>query len=358
MAPAAPILLAPLLKHRAWGGDFLLRIGRRPAPREQPPFGESWEVADLEECAPDGRSQVVGGAFDGLTLHEAIRREPVHIMGDGWRPGQSFPLLVKYLDAREEISVQVHPTPAYATRHPDARVKNEAWFVIDAKPGAVVHRGVDPNLSRHDLEALLDTGRLLDAMIRVPVRAGDFIQLPSGLCHALGAGVTVAEVQTASDTTFRLWDWNRNDARRPLHRRQALECVLLGAAQRLESIPVISASTSPSCEAAGLRTTRLCRNDEFEIEWISTVERAGGEAVQLEIVTDGAPVIWTLFQGSLRVESAGHSFEPVSIGAWTTVLFPAASHGAIARIAPGSAWLRTTLPDPLRHMLAQRERPR
>ena len=200
-----PLLFHPLLKHRAWGGHALEEMGKHPPTGTVAPFGESWELADLPDTIQDGRSRIAHGPCAGLTLREALARHGEEIMGRAaLAPGGGFPLLIKFLDAEKNLSIQVHPSAAYARRHQGALAKSEAWIVVRARADAAVYRGIDPSLSREDFAALLDTNRVLDGIVRLPVRAGDCITLPSGICHALGAGIVAVEVQTPSDTTFRL----------------------------------------------------------------------------------------------------------------------------------------------------------
>jgi len=366
MPPADPILFDPILKHRAWGGDALAELGRKAPPDARGPFGESWELADLPESIQGGRTRIVGGRFDGRTLREALAADHDAIMGRaaGTQEG-GFPLLIKLLDAKENLSVQVHPSAEYARAHPEAHFKSEAWIVLRAAPGAEIYRGIDPSMTRGQFAALLDADRVLDALIRVPVVAGDCIHLPSGICHALGAGIMAAEVQTPSDTTFRVWDWGRRDPARPLHRREALECLLTGRSQGLDHPATTNASTAHAIEASGLRTASLCRCEHFEIEHISTsagrhipggtqrAALAGASVVDLEVVTDGQPVVWMVLEGSVGFASSAASRAPeVRAAALATILLPAASQGLVARLDPGTALLRVTLPDRMRRMLA------
>ncbi len=208
---AEPYVLTfePILKEKVWGGRRLGGLGKAlPAGAM---VGESWEVADLASTSEGGggggaaRSVIREGALAGRTLHDAMRLWSPWLMADG-----GFPLLVKFLDAREHLSVQVHPSPEYARAHPDAHLKTECWYVMEAVPGSVIYKGVKPGVTRERFEAALRAGRgegvveLLDA---VPAIVGECHNLPSGTVHALGAGVLVAEVQTPSDTTFRVYYW-------------------------------------------------------------------------------------------------------------------------------------------------------
>jgi mannose-6-phosphate isomerase class I len=150
---------------------------------------------------------------------------------------------VKLLHAREHLSVQVHPSPAYAATHPEAKLKAESWYVLDAEPGAELFLGLTPGTTAADAVALAREGRIADVLRRVPAIMGDCHTLPSGLVHALGAGVVVAEVQTASDTTYRLYDWTTEYARAPrtLHLSESLVAMLPDAHAhtiRAEEAPV------------------------------------------------------------------------------------------------------------------------
>ncbi|MFG0260002.1 MAG: type I phosphomannose isomerase catalytic subunit, partial [Phycisphaerales bacterium JB041] len=225
----------PILKAKVWGGRRLERLGK-PLPAGVD-VGESWEIADLASTSAGGgggdaaRSVISNGPLAGRTLHEAMDLWGERLLGRAARSAAGgFPLLVKFLDAREHLSVQVHPSPEYARAHPDAHLKTECWYVVDAEPGSVIYKGVRPGVTRTDFERALRAGQgggvveLLDA---VPALVGDCHNLPSGTLHALGAGVLVAEVQTPSDTTFRVYDWAAEFGRagRELHVEQALACI-------------------------------------------------------------------------------------------------------------------------------------
>jgi mannose-6-phosphate isomerase len=133
-----PLLLEPILKERVWGGRRLARLGRSLPPRLR--IGESWEVADLPEAIEDGRSMIRNGPLAGRTLHEVLAGHGDDLMGAArLAPQGLFPLLVKYLDARANLSVQVHPTEEYARQHPGALPKSEAWYVVQARPGAIIY---------------------------------------------------------------------------------------------------------------------------------------------------------------------------------------------------------------------------
>jgi mannose-6-phosphate isomerase len=220
-----PLSFEPLLKERVWGSDRLASLGKRLPGAA--PYGESWELVDL----PAEQSRVAGGPLAGVTLREIVERTPAALLGPVALDAGSFPLLVKYIDAAETLSVQVHPGVASAARL-GGRAKSEAWYILDAKPGATIHVGLRPGTTRGELEAALASDRVAELLRVRPVRAGDVIPVAPGTVHAIGAGVLLAEVQQPSDTTYRVHDWGRSglDGKpRALHVREALECIRFDA---------------------------------------------------------------------------------------------------------------------------------
>lgn len=229
-----PLLFEPILKPKVWGGRALARLGKRLP--EGVLVGESWELADLAASSVTGggggqeRSRIAHGPLAGSTLADAMTLWGERLLGHA-RPGPDggFPLLVKLLDARQNLSVQVHPTPRWAADHPEVRPKSECWYVLRAEPGAKIWQGLRPGLSRDDLGRLVASDRISEALLWEPAVQGDLHWLPSGTVHALGDGVEVLEVQSPGDTTFRLYDWTREYGRPPraLHRDEAVACATL-----------------------------------------------------------------------------------------------------------------------------------
>jgi mannose-6-phosphate isomerase len=227
-----PLRFEPILKERVWGGRRLATLGK--ALEGDQPVGESWELVDL----PEDQSRVAEGPLLGARLRDLIERSGPAILGPVGLDGGSFPLLVKYIDAAQDLSVQVHPDAVAAARL-GGRPKSEAWTVLDAAPGAKIFLGLRPGTRREDLEAALCAGQVPELLQAVPVSAGDIVPVPPGTTHAIGAGVLLAEVQQPSDTTYRVYDWGRvglDGKPRALHRREALESIHFEAqSQRLRA---------------------------------------------------------------------------------------------------------------------------
>jgi mannose-6-phosphate isomerase len=207
-----------------WGGRRLGEVLGKSLPTGEP-YGESWDISDH----PLHRSIVATGPAAGRSLREMMEQERQMVLGPAAGAYQTFPWLVKFLDAWDWLSVQVHPD-ADAVRRlwPGEGSKTEAWFVLDAAPGSRIYAGLLPGTDAARLRAALDAGTVADCLHHFGPRPGDCLFLPAGTVHAVGGGVLMAEVQQTSDATFRLFDWNRRDAQgqaRQLHIAEALACI-------------------------------------------------------------------------------------------------------------------------------------
>ncbi len=216
---------APIYKERIWGGRNLARVLGKELP-EGIKIGESWELADL----PEDKSTVINGPEKGKTISAIINEWREDLLGNIELDAGQFPLLIKFLDANDILSVQVHPDYETAEKMGgNVRPKYEGWFIIDAKPDSFIYRGFKPGVSLSDVSKSINNGNLEDLLLKIPAKRGDFFYLPGGTVHALGPGLLVAEVQTPSDTTFRLYDWNRIDPKtgkgRELHIDQGLQSI-------------------------------------------------------------------------------------------------------------------------------------
>ena len=212
----------PVLKPRIWGGRRLQEVFGKELPAGER-IGESWEIADL----PEGKSTIGNGPLRGRTLGDAVASHREQITGTSDFP-DSFPLLVKFLDAQDVLSVQVHPDPETCRRTGKGQPKTECWYIIQAEPGAIIYKGLREGATKEQFARAIEDGTVADLLAPVPVKPGECHYLPAGTVHALSAGLLIAEVQTPSDTTYRVFDWNRVDERgkpRPLHIEEALESI-------------------------------------------------------------------------------------------------------------------------------------
>jgi len=336
-----PVIFEPIYKHKIWGGDRIFRYFHRPADRADS-VGESWELADLE----NDRSRIANGPRQGKTLTELIRDWRQDLIGHVALIDGRFPLLIKFLDAAQALSVQVHPTASVARKLGGrVRVKHESWYVLAADPGSIIYHGLQPGVDAATFRNAMLTGEIEGVLRRVPVRAGDCIYLPSGTVHALGAGVLVSEIQTPSDVTYRTYDWGRVDPAthrpRELHLDQAMECVDFG-----------SPSPPPMQERSHVATistavTRLVACPSFTIEKVRMSQGTRRDIPHAE------PVVWIVLEGCCRLEWQGGG--PLELSKGNVVLLPAALAAGSVSVAESAQWLEVTVPVP--SDLAGYERP-
>jgi mannose-6-phosphate isomerase len=298
-----PFCLTPVRAPKPWGGDRLKALGK-PVPAATR-VGESWEVADLPADAvstvPDPRSRVASGPLRGMSLREVIEAHGDTFLGSAQpTPAGDFPLLVKLLDAGENLSVQVHPHDAYVARHPGARLKTESWYVMDAAPGAELFLGFEPGVTADDVGRAAGGRGFVDLLRRVPARRGGFHHVPAGTVHALGAGILLAEVQTPSDTTFRIYDWTEEYGRAPrdMHVAEALETLMVG-----DDPPAAPPPPGP--------TRTLVANEHY---WI--VEHRGDGAMLLDTAAETRVLM--VVEGNITVDG-------LAAAEGTTIMVPAST---------------------------------
>ena len=341
-----PLRFTTLYKARAWGPSpsvsLLRELGKSGLPGERigESIGEAWEIADLPTTIEGGQSTVLGGPFDGRTLRELRELHRDELLGVATpAPDGGFPLLIKFLDAAENLSVQVHPDAAYVRAHRNAHLKTEAWIVLAAQPGARVYRGLRASTTPAEFRAAVEHGRALEHLESFIVARGDCVYLPSGTCHALGAGILAAEVQTPSDTTFRVWDWDRHDPTRPLHLDEAFSCMKFGAAQSDGRPGFVRFDSIEPLVAGGLATRRLCASDFFTIEWIDA--RSPSE---IPIDATGVPEVWMTLAGRARWRT---SSGVINAPTGTTILRPAHVEPGEVLLDENSGILRCFCASPL-----------
>ena len=327
-----PLIFEPIFKKKIWGGQKLRTALDKPLPEGQT-IGESWEIADLE----DDQSRVANGSARGKTLGELVRAWGEQLVGGAPLFEGRFPLLIKYLDAGETLSVQVHPDEAMARRLGGrVRVKHEAWYVIDAADDGFIYRGLRPGVDSKALEKAIEGQTVESVLNRIQARKGHCYYLPSGTIHALGAGVLVAEVQTPSDITYRVYDWNRVDpstgSPRELHLDEALQCVSYDTGPIAGEHPEHTASVWTT-------VSRLVRCESFAIDRVTMVE-----GVEQEIPS-GEFLIWMVLRGRGTILFNGDD-QRVPFSRGDTILVPAALAKARVQTQEDCAWLEVAYPLP------------
>lgn len=218
-----PLIFQPIYKDRIWGGRELERLYGKKIPADKP-IGESWEVSDR----PGDASIIANGPLADKNLRWLMENHGSEVLGAAKPAAEGrFPLLCKILDARERLSLQVHP-PASKARELKGEPKTEMWYIADAAPDASLYVGLKRGVARAEFEKKIADGSVADCFHRIPVQAGDTMFLPSGRVHAIGDGLVIFEIQQNSDTTYRVFDWNRvglDGKPRELHIAQSLASI-------------------------------------------------------------------------------------------------------------------------------------
>lgn len=333
--PLYPLKFRPRFVPKMWGGCRLEQVLGKPIPPLEP-IGESWELYDFPPGVIEGSdgwtsAEVANGPLAGVTVHELVTGDAPRLLGRvkavETPDGPQFPILIKFLDAEQDLSVQVHPDAEYAAAHDGAHVKNEAWFVLAHEPGARLLKGLRPGATRERFEQAIEEGTVEDLLTSLPARDGDVHYLPSGTVHALGAGMLVAEVQTPSDTTYRVYDFKRIDPKtgqqRELHVDQAMECIDFASA---------GTDPHPSVHGDGL----VVQAPQF------AVEQRSADAGVARAPAAGVPTVVVIVDGAGEI--TGEGFAPVPFGKGETLLLPADLARVHIETAQKTRWLETTFP--------------
>ncbi len=222
-----PIKFVPILKEKIWGGNKLKNVLDKNTTRQN--IGESWEVSGVEESV----SIVANGELKGTNLKELIAYHKSDFVGkQNYKTyGNNFPLLIKFIDAKQDLSVQVHPNDQTAQKRHDSFGKTEMWYVMQADKDANIIVGFNQEMSQEKYQYHLKENKLEDILHRQEVKEGDTFFINAGKIHAIGSGVLLAEIQQTSDITYRVYDWNRKDANgkgRELHTDLALDVIDFG----------------------------------------------------------------------------------------------------------------------------------
>lgn len=321
-----PLYFEPVYQSYVWGGDRIPRVFRRPLPPGT--YAESWEIS----TRPEGMSVVADGPFKGKTLQELVQAYGVRLLGKRYA-NKPFPFLFKLIDARERLSLQVHPSEKTAPLL-GGEAKTELWYILDTEPGAGVFAGFQPGVDRAAFEQALENENCEPVLQRHAVEPDDAVFIPGGMVHAIDAGCLLCEIQQNSNTTYRVYDWGRvgKDGKpRETHREKAMAAMNF---QPSNDAPLCQPVPLPP--QGGSRRTRLHDSSLFRIDRINVQTRWAPADTNKDFE------IWFVLRGQGMIQWTGDS-KPFSDG--MSFLIPAETkglcflpeepHSALLRIRPG-----------------------
>ncbi|HZL68510.1 MAG TPA: type I phosphomannose isomerase catalytic subunit [Candidatus Limnocylindrales bacterium] len=323
-----PLRFEPIYQYRLWGGRRLADLLTAPLPGDGP-IGEAWVLSDRD----DHPSHVADGPLKGRTIGQLLKQFPEQMLGKLAGRFRRFPLLLKLLDAREMLSVQVHPGDAHTDLLPVGETgKTEAWVVLEAGTESRIYAGLKPDTTADDLRRSLTNGVVADDLTWFTPKPGDGVFLPAGTVHSLGGDVVVFEVQQNSDVTFRLYDWGHVDGKtgqpRALQVDQAIACIDFAEGAVGRVTPVVEATTPVERE-------RLFQCDHF---WLW---RLRGQS-PFTVGAAGAPRVLVCIDGMGQVEHDGATY---AVGKGDVFLLPAVIGACIVRPQSAVTLLEIALPN-------------
>src|ERR1035438_9280704 len=300
-----PLRFEPIYQYRPWGGRRLADLLTEPMPRG--PIGEAWLLSDRDDHA----SQVAEGPLKGQTIGQLLKQFPEQMLGKLANRFQRFPLLLKFLDAKEMLSVQVHPTKANTNLLPAGETaKSEAWVVLEAGAQSRIYAGLKAGTTAADLRRALANGKVAELLAGFTPKPGDGVFLQAGTVHSLGGDVVVFEIQQNSDVTFRLYDWNHVDPKtgepRELQVDQAMDCIDFEEGPVVRVTPVLE-STKP------VRREQLFDCEYFQL-W-----RIGGE-LPFSVGAVGLPRVLVCIEGGGQIEQG---YATYAVGRGDVLFLPA-----------------------------------
>lgn len=298
-----PIKLLPAFKDYLWGGTKLKTDFGKKSDLDI--VAESWELSTHK----DGQSVVAEGPDAGLTLSEYIDKHGEGILGSNAQKFDYFPILIKLIDAKDNLSIQVHPSDDYALKNEGEYGKTEMWYVLDANEGASLYYGFKSEITKDEFEERINNNTLLDVLNKVEVHKGDMFFIESGTVHAIGKGIVICEIQQNSNTTYRVYDYDRRDANgnpRELHIKKAIDVSNLAPADQ-------NRSASETVEHEGFSVTRLAECKYFTVDKVEVDSKAdltvSTDSFKSIVVTDGNGVL--TFEGeSVDINKGDSIFIP------------------------------------------------
>ncbi|MBQ6164122.1 MAG: class I mannose-6-phosphate isomerase [Clostridia bacterium] len=314
--------LYPSLKKIVWGGQRLIGLYSYGGERLTKQFEENRTPSNIAEswvfsCHKKGRSTVIGGENDGKTLAELLEDAGPETLGTHYRGGE-FPILIKFIDAKRDLSIQVHPDDAYAGEHHEGQYgKTECWYVLDAEKDAELIFGLDRELTREELAARGGKKEVMEVLRRVKVKRGDFIFIPSKTLHAICKGIYLAEVQQSSDITYRIYDYDRLDEDGKPREIQVPDAV---AVSNLSPMDVSFQPMGKEERSEGYAKTLLTECEYFKVEKIETFGEYRGEADEtsfVSLIVTGGEGLYRDADGEIYLREGDSLFIPANKGAFT-----------------------------------------
>jgi len=302
-----PLKFRPVYKEIIWGGKNISKYFDRKTPYEK--TAESWELC----CRPDGMSVVDNGPLAGSSLSDIIEQYGEKLLGTECvkKYGSRFPLLIKYIDANDRLSVQVHPDDAYARKTGEENGKNELWYIVDAKPGAKLIYGLKKDITKDEFISAVKNGTVADTLRVVPVKPHDSLFIPAGTVHAILDGILIAEIQQNSNTTYRIYDWGRlgKDGKpRELHIDKALDVINFG-----------DAAAEPQ-QDSGETQREILRSEFFNIDEVKLsgkLERNAEGKTLMVIMNLSGDIVISYDGGETPLKKGDTALIPASLGKYT-----------------------------------------
>ncbi len=301
-----PIKLKPVYKDYIWGGRYFEKLNRELPDGT---VAESWEPS----CHKNGVSVIANGEHAGKTLPEIIKNDSVNILGKNFPVNcEEIPLLIKLIDANDKLSVQVHCEDNYAAVYEGGFGKNEMWYIMDVRPEAKLVAGLKPGVTKKEFDNAIRENRIEDCLQDIEVKPGDVINIPAGLVHAIGAGIVIAEIQQSSDTTYRVYDYNRvdkNGASRPLQLEKAMDVIKFDTNYR-----------NVKCEGIDIKINETCNKTVFLANKFFACERYAVDGSVSEYCDGSKFYVFICIEGQGFIETENMT---VDFKAGETIFLPA-----------------------------------
>lgn len=304
-----PMLLTPVSKEIIWGGNRLKSEYGKKAPFEN--IAESWELTVRD----DGMNTIANGEYSGMPLDEYIGLDKKSILGDNCEKYDRFPLLIKFIDAKDNLSVQVHPDNEYAIKNESEFGKTEMWYIMDAEPGSQLVYGLKNGCSIDAFAAAIQEDKVEDSLNYVEVKKGDVYFIPAGQVHAIGAGILIAEIQQNSNITYRVYDYKRRQkdgSLRQLHTKKALDVIKIRSESEIDSLRFSSESPKSGealCSCDYFTSTKYVVSPEKALEIISD-----DNSFQSVLVLDSDSAKLTADTAAISINRGDSLFIPAGLG--------------------------------------------